>query len=70
MSPKIDKLCKFLMFLQILMTSMIFPIAAAYIQNIFDFDNLIRCMAGLLLVTNIDNFIAELLKLQLEKNHE
>ena len=69
MTDDIDKVCKFFMLLQIIMTSMIFPIAAAYIQNIFDFDKLIRCMAGLLLVTNIDNFIAELLKLQLEKNH-
>ena len=45
------------------------PIGTAYIQTIYTFRSLLYCMGGMLLITNMDNFIAELFKLELEKNH-
>ena len=46
------------------------PVGAVYIHTVYDFNFLIYGATGLMLIQNIDNFFAELLKLQIEKNHK
>lgn len=46
------------------------PVGAVYIHTVYDFNYLIYGATGLMLIQNIDNFFAELLKLQIEKNHK
>ena len=65
----IDTISKAFMIVQIIITALMIPIGTAYIQTIFTFRSLLYCMGGMLLITNMDNFIAELFKLQIEKNH-
>ena len=70
MSHDIDMMSKILMIIQIIIGASILPISTAFLWNITDFTRLLYCMSGLLLLTNIDNFIAELFILQLDKNHK
>jgi hypothetical protein len=57
------------MIIQISIASSILPISSAFIYNIVELGKLIYAMGGLLLLSQIDNFAAELLTIQLEKNH-
>lgn len=59
----IDTISKAFMIIQIIVTALMIPIGTAYIQTIFTFRGLLYCMGGMLLITNMDNFIAELFKL-------
>ena len=69
MAHDIDTIPKVLMIIQISIASCIMPLSTAYIYNISDLMKLLYVMSGLLLLTNIDNLMVELLKLQMEKNH-
>lgn len=60
LSHDIDKVSKALMVIQIIIAASILPISTALLQNITDFTRLLYSMSGLLLLTNIDNYIAEL----------
>ena len=60
LSHDIDKVSKALMVIQIIVAASILPISTALLQNITDFTRLLYSMSGLLLLTNIDNYIAEL----------
>jgi hypothetical protein len=70
MSHHIDMMSKILMIIQIIICASILPISTAFLWNITDFTKILYCMSGLLLLTNIDNYIAELFILQLIKNHK
>ena len=70
MSHHIDMMSKILMIIQIIIGASILPISTAFLWNITDFTKILYCMSGLLLLTNIDNYIAELFILQLIKNHK
>jgi hypothetical protein len=58
------------MTIQIIITASVIPVGAVYIHTVWDFNFLIYGATGLMLITNIDNFFAELFKLQIEKNHK
>lgn len=70
MNHQIDIVSKIFMTIQIIITASVIPVGAVYIHTVYDFNNVIYGAAGLMLITNIDNFFAELFKLQIEKNHK
>ena len=70
LSHDTDKVSRLLMMIQIIIGASILPISQAFLYNITDFTRLLYSMSGLLLLTNIDNFIAELFTLKKKKNHK
>ena len=59
----IDCLSKIFMTIQIIITASVIPVGAVYLHTVYDFNFLIYGATGLMLIQNIDNFFAELLKL-------
>ena len=70
MSNGTDFISKALIGIQIAITASVIPIGSIYLHTVSDFNNLVYGASGLILISNIDNFFAELLKLQIDKNHK
>ena len=59
----LDFLSKMLMMIQITITASIIPVGTIYIHTVYDFNNLVYGASALMLISNIDNYFGELMKL-------